>query len=202
MDVPTQQLPPYDKQALARHLLSCQAVLLSSDHQSWLIVSTCGLFDLSRGGSVRHALHGPGQGRRRHQARTGGPASLAPVLWCPRARRAERVAQGRGLRRTYRCAAALRPGRAAAANPRAPPAPPVRGGGGSAGGRPGPCGNPPVPGCASLLPAPPHPPAGIPSFPSRCHIPRARLQPSSPPAATASGSAHGCSPFMYGGTSP
>lgn len=70
---------------------------------------------------------------------------------------------------------------AAAASPHAPPAPPVRDSRDSTGGWPGPCGNLPVPGHASLLPAPRIPPRGHPASHPAAH-PCARLEAGSPPS--------------------
>lgn len=194
----TSLIPTLRQEALARHLLSCHnppGRAPFKHHQGLLKFSTRGLFDRPRGSSACRPLHGPGEG-----GISRGPGPLCSSGAPPPAPRCCEVPQAgdpsawrtaAGCRRTYRCTAALQPGHAAAASPHAPPAPPVRGGGGSANGRSGPCGNPPVPNCASLLPASPHSPASHPAAAS----PPPGWRPAPPPAATASGSAHGCSPL-------
>lgn len=141
---------------------------------------------------------------------TRAPPPAPPCCGAPQLgdRSAWRAAAG--CRRTYRCAAALQPGRATAASPHAPPAPTVRGGGGSAGGRPGPRRNPSRPRLCLAAPCPAASPGGdIPLPIPLPHPPRHAVvqlspphPPPPPPPPLRVGQPTAAPPFEDGGTSP
>lgn len=172
-----------------------QAVRPSSDHQGWFHFSTGGFFHLPRGHYALRPLQAPVE---RKAAPGGAPACTrgrATRAVGPWARWPERTAAGR--RRAWRCVCRSRR-RESPRTARASRAGRQGLNGRTAGAlrespRPWPC---------PAAPCPAHPPAGTSRFPPRCPIPALGWRPAPPPAVTASGSAHGGSPFEYDGTRP